>query len=82
MNVLQDALRKLQDADAIKAAIGAALTDEQKVRLYEKIKGGPAEFIDWSRTDLGKKTLSDSVDIFTQGHVKRPIIDAQQEKKS
>lgn len=75
MSIIDGYLKKLESADAIKAAIGAALTDDQKVRLYEKIKAGPAEFIAWSRTDLGRKTISDAVDIFTEGHIKRPSID-------
>lgn len=71
MSIIDGYLKKLEIADAIKMAIGAALTDEQKVRLYEKVKTGPAEFIEWTRTDLGRKTISDAVDIFTQGHIKR-----------
>ena len=80
MNILEEYAKKLLAADSIKVAIGAAISDEQKVRLFEKIKNGPAEFIAWSRTELGRKTISDMVDIFTQGHVKRPSIDVQLEK--
>ena len=53
------AAAQLQTANALKAAIGAALTVDQQVALSLKVIDGPGPFTRWAATDSGKQAIQD-----------------------
>jgi uncharacterized circularly permuted ATP-grasp superfamily protein len=57
--------KKIENAESLQAAIGAALTQDQQLAVSAKIATGPEEFIAWSKTDAGRTAIKEFADKFT-----------------
>lgn len=67
MNLMEQiarASRQMENAERIKAAIGAALTPEQQLAVSARVADGPAKFIAWCSTNEGRAAIKELADKF------------------
>jgi len=62
--VLAQAAAKIDSFDAMKAAVGRALTEQQQLAVSAKLSANPAAFIEWLGTDAGKAATRVIADAF------------------
>jgi hypothetical protein len=73
MNIMDQfnaAAGQLQAANAIKHAVGNALTDEQQIAISSKVIDGVGPFVRWAATDAGRNAIRAMADAFIDGGVK------------
>lgn len=58
------ASRQVESLNAVRKAIGAALTQEQQMAVSAKVAGGPGEFIAWVGTPEGQEMVRMLADEF------------------
>lgn len=63
-NQIQGYIAKMQQAEAVKLAVGRALTREQQLGISARVKDGPDQFIAWLGTGAGMAAARAMADAF------------------